>query len=197
MSADIILIYKINARVSQKVKKKKTSQKKHVYCKYTETKLTSLFNVIPLDFNASVPAFHTFFNLIPSEKKKRFLVASLTSFAPRQFLERIVTVDETWLHHYEPESKAQSVAWKWPTSPVAMKFKSQPSAGIRLCLHIFGGMKGVRFWFTSLQRVQISSPSDFHMFGPRKEALRGRRFSSDEEVIGAVQNWLKSQPKNL
>jgi hypothetical protein len=28
-----------------------------------------------------------------------------------------------------------------------------------------------------------------------KEALRGRGFSSDEEVIGAVQNWLKTQPK--
>jgi hypothetical protein len=57
------------------------------------------------------------------------LVASLTSFAPRQFLERIVTADETWLHHYKPESKAQSVAWKHPTSPVARKFKSQPSVG--------------------------------------------------------------------
>jgi hypothetical protein len=32
------------------------------------------------------------------------------------------------------------------------------------------------------------TPSDFHVFGPKKEALRGRRFSSDEEVIGAVQN---------
>jgi hypothetical protein len=28
-----------------------------------------------------------------------------------------------------------------------------------------------------------------------KEAVRGRRFSSDEEVIGAVQNWLKTQRK--
>jgi hypothetical protein len=28
-----------------------------------------------------------------------------------------------------------------------------------------------------------------------KEALRGRRFSSDEEVIGAVQNCLKTQPE--
>jgi hypothetical protein len=33
------------------------------------------------------------------------------------------------------------------------------------------------------------------MFGTMKEALRGRRFSSDEEAIGAVQNWLKTQPK--
>jgi hypothetical protein len=33
-------------------------------------------------------------------------VASLTNFAPHQFLARIVTADETWVHHYEPESKA-------------------------------------------------------------------------------------------
>jgi hypothetical protein len=39
--------------------------------------------------------------------------------------------------------------------------------------------------------------TDFHVFGPMKEALRGRRFSSDEEVTGAVQNWLKTQPKNF
>jgi hypothetical protein len=62
-------------------------------------------------------------------RKKVLLVASLTNFAPRQFLERIVTADETWVHHYEPESKAQSVAWKCPTSPVAKKLKNQPSAG--------------------------------------------------------------------
>jgi hypothetical protein len=30
------------------------------------------------------------------------------------------------------------------------------------------------------------------MFGPMKEALRGRRFSFYEEVFGAVQNWLKT-----
>jgi hypothetical protein len=33
------------------------------------------------------------------------------------------------------------------------------------------------------------------MFGPMKDALRGRRFSSDEEVTGEVQNWLQTQPK--
>jgi hypothetical protein len=31
------------------------------------------------------------------------------------------------------------------------------------------------------------------MFCPMKEALRGRSFSSDEEIIGAVQNWFKTQ----
>jgi hypothetical protein len=57
------------------------------------------------------------------------LVAPLTNFAPHQFLERIVTANETWVHHYKPEIKAQSMAWKRPTSPVAKEFKSQPSAG--------------------------------------------------------------------
>jgi hypothetical protein len=51
--------------------------------KYTETELTLLVNVISLDFNAPVPAFHKFLNL-----KKSILVSSLTSSAPRQFLKR-------------------------------------------------------------------------------------------------------------
>jgi hypothetical protein len=41
------------------------------------------------------------------------------------------------------------------------------------------------------------APSDFHKFDPVKEALRRRRFSTDEEVIRSVQNWLKTQPKNF
>jgi hypothetical protein len=72
--------------------------------------------------------------LIPSEKN--FLVPSSTGSAPRQFLERIVTADEIWVHHYEPGSKALSVAWKRPTSPVAKKFKIQSSAG-KIMLTIF------------------------------------------------------------
>jgi hypothetical protein len=35
------------------------------------------------------------------------------------------------------------------------------------------------------------------MFGPMKEALKGRRFSSDEDVIGTVQNWLETEPNNF
>jgi hypothetical protein len=123
-----------------------------------------------------------------------FLVASLTNYAPRQSLERIITADETWMvHHYEPESKAQSMAWKRPTSPVAKIMKSQPSAG-EVMLTLFWDMEGtilVHF----IPRGPALAPSDFQIFGPMKEALRGRRFSSDKEVIGAVQNWLKTKPK--
>jgi hypothetical protein len=42
-----------------------------------------------------------------------------------------------------------------------------------------------------------SRPPALSMFGPVKEALRGRRFSSYEDVIGTVQNWLKRNQKTF
>jgi hypothetical protein len=46
----------------------------------------------------------------------------------KAFLTRIVTGDETWVHHFAPESKRQSMEWKNPESPVKKKFKSQASS---------------------------------------------------------------------
>ena len=45
------------------------------------------------------------------------------------FLSRLVTVDESWFHYYEPENKAQSRQWVGPGSPRPKKLKTQPSAG--------------------------------------------------------------------
>ena len=41
------------------------------------------------------------------------------------------------------------------------------------------------------------APSDFHVFGPLKEAMGGMSFRSDEEVQQAVHEWLHSQPKDF
>jgi hypothetical protein len=72
------------------------------------------------------------------------MVASLTNFEPRQFLQRIVTADETWVHHYESENEAQSMAWKRPTSPMVNKFKSQLSAD-KIMFTFFWDMEGAIF----------------------------------------------------
>ena len=45
------------------------------------------------------------------------------------FISRLVTVDEPWVHNYEPENKAQSRQSVGPRSPRPKKFKTQPSAG--------------------------------------------------------------------
>ena len=58
------------------------------------------------------------------------------------FLLRLVTVDETWVHYYEPENKAQCPQWVGPGSPRPKKFKTQPSAG-KVMATVFWDAKGV------------------------------------------------------
>ena len=43
------------------------------------------------------------------------------------FLDRIVTGNETWVLHYTPVSKQQSMVWKHPQSPVRKKLRTASS----------------------------------------------------------------------
>ena len=58
------------------------------------------------------------------------------------FLLRLVTVDETWVHYYDHENKAQSCQWVGPGSARPKKFKTQPSAG-KVMATVFWDAKGV------------------------------------------------------
>ena len=58
------------------------------------------------------------------------------------FLSRLVTVDETWDHYYEPENKAQNRQWVGPGSPRPKKFKTQPSAG-KVMATVFWDAQGI------------------------------------------------------
>ena len=58
------------------------------------------------------------------------------------FQSRLVTVDETWVHYYEPENKAQSRQWVGPGFPRLKKFKTQPSAG-KVMATVFWDAQGV------------------------------------------------------
>lgn len=175
------------------------------------------------------------------------------------FLERIITVDESWMHHYIPESKQASMEWRHSNSPPPKKFKTTPSAG-KVMATVFWDIKGpilvdfltdrktvnaeyysqllskVRDAVRSKRRGLLSkgiillhdnarphvarltqgtieqlrwevlphppyspdlSPCDYHLFGPLKEALGGKKFKSNEEVMEAVRIWLRMQPKNF
>jgi hypothetical protein len=47
--------------------------------------------------------------------------------------------------------------------------------------------------------IRLTSPdltsSDFHLFGPLKNNLSGKRFADDEEVETDVRKWLRQQSK--
>ena len=58
------------------------------------------------------------------------------------FLSRLVTVDETWVHYYEPENKTQSRQRVRPGSPRPKKFKTQSSAG-KVMATVFWDAQGV------------------------------------------------------
>jgi histone-lysine N-methyltransferase SETMAR len=167
----------------------------------------------------------------------------------------IVTGDESWVHHYQPESKRVSVQWKHPSSPSTKNCKVTSSAG-KVMLTVFWDSHGVllaqfqmrgenvnsgsyceaagcnsqktsrqlarRILFhhdnarphtarATQERIQelqwellehplyspYLAPSDFHLFGPLKNHLRGRRFADDEEVDTEVRKWLRQQSKDL
>lgn len=80
------------------------------------------------------------------EKRKRVdtskLVLQHFEQSGDDFLQRLVTVDETWLHHYDPETKQQSMQWRHSGSPRPKKFKTQRSAG-KVMATVFWDSKGV------------------------------------------------------
>ena len=167
------------------------------------------------------------------------------------FMNRIVTGDESWAHHYEPETKRQSMQWHHIGSPSPKKFKLAPSAG-KVMITVFWDIHGVllveylpkgetvnsaRYQVTlrklavairrkrpNLQSVILHhdnarphtahataeeiaakgwavlphppyspdlAPSDFFLFGPLKDFLRGQKFNDDDEVKAAVRSWVR------
>ena len=53
-----------------------------------------------------------------------------------QFLLNIVTGDESWIHHFNPEEKQLSMQYRHISSPCPKKFKTVPSAG-KILLTVF------------------------------------------------------------
>ena len=174
-------------------------------------------------------------------------------------LNRIVTTDETWAFHYEPESKRQSLQQKHMTLPMKKKFKGQRTLH-KVMLTVFWNIEGaITLDFKSQgttvnsanycelldkvkedirnKRIDLQSkrvifhqdnarphtanrtlekidtlswellthppygpdlaPSDFHLFGPLKNHMRGKHFTTDDDVIDAVSEWLRRQPRDF
>ena len=47
------------------------------------------------------------------------------------FFDRIVTMNETWVHHFDPEINSSSMQWKTPSSPTPKNARVEPSSPIR------------------------------------------------------------------
>ncbi|KAM5158273.1 histone-lysine N-methyltransferase SETMAR-like [Mantella aurantiaca] len=84
--------------------------------------------------------------LTPDQKLVRMQIsrANLHLFQAdaMSFKNRCVTMHETWIHHFQPESKSKSMQWKHPTTPTPKKAKAVPAAG-KVMASVFWDSQGV------------------------------------------------------
>ena len=92
----------------------------------------------------------------------------------QHFLSRIVTMDETWLHHYDPETKEQSKEWRHRGEPRPKKFRTQKSAG-KVMASVFWDKEGI-IMIDYLQKGKTIN-ADYYtsLFDQLKQKLKEKR----------------------
>jgi hypothetical protein len=60
------------------------------------------------------------------------------------FVRRLITMDETWIHHHTPESKRHSKQWTEAGCLASKKTRSVPSAG-KVMTSVFWDAEGILF----------------------------------------------------
>lgn len=84
--------------------------------------------------------------LTPEQKENRVIASErgLEMFKrnPTDFVSRSVTMDETWIHHYTPESKQQASYWVGPREKRTKRPLTQTSAG-KVLASVFWDADGI------------------------------------------------------
>ena len=112
-----------------------------------------------------------------------------------------MTVDETRVHFYEPQNKAQSRQWVGPGSPRPKKFKTQINVGkviVTVCWDTIDAVE--RNGYELIPHHAYSpdlAPSDFLPFPNLKKDIRGCHFRFDEEVVMVVEEWVNGKDPDL
>lgn len=89
-------------------------------------------------------------------------------------LSRIVTGDETWVHHYEPESKQDSMQWHKKGTAPPKKFKVSQSAG-KLMATVFWDSEGILLIDYKDKGVSITGEYYASILERLKEAIKEKR----------------------
>ncbi|KAJ2953508.1 hypothetical protein O0L34_g1107 [Tuta absoluta] len=89
-------------------------------------------------------------------------------------LGRIVTGDETWVHHYEPEYKQDSMQWHKKGTPPPKKFKVSQSAG-KLMATVFWDSEGILLIDYKDKGVSITGEYYASILERLREAIKEKR----------------------
>jgi len=107
---------------------------------------------------------------------------------PNDFLSRLVTMDETWLYHYHPETKQQSIQWRHSGStlpPFPKKPRVQKSPG-KVLAWIFWDQEGILL-IDHLPKYQtIHAEYYSSLLVQLKDILKGKRRPREGHQGGVV-----------
>lgn len=90
------------------------------------------------------------------------------------FLDSIVTGDETWVYHFTPESKQQSLEWRHSRSPKKRKFKVTQSDR-KIMATVFWDRKGVLLIEFMPTGTTINAASYCEILKKLRRAIQNRR----------------------
>jgi len=91
---------------------------------------------------------------------------------PNDFQSRLVTTDETWLYHYDPETEQQSMEWRHSGSPRPKKFRVQKPLG-KFWLRFFG-IKRASTSLIIFQKAKLSTWTITHSAGAIEGHFEGK-----------------------
>ncbi len=117
--------------------------------------------------------------LLSDDHKGQRFEASL-SFLQRysregpKFLEKIITGDETWVHHHTPETKRSSTEWKHKESPRTKKAKTTISAR-KVMLTVFFDHEGVVYSEFTPKGSTVNSETYCKTLKNLRKAIKDRR----------------------
>ncbi|XP_060822306.1 histone-lysine N-methyltransferase SETMAR-like [Bombus pascuorum] len=116
--------------------------------------------------------------LTAEQKLRRFQVCQELSARFSEegdtFLNRIVTCDETWVHHYTPESKQASMEWRRKEEAAPVKAKTRLSDG-KVLATVFFDRRGVLHIDFLHERRTINAAYYCELLREAKVAYRSKR----------------------
>ncbi|KFM62375.1 Histone-lysine N-methyltransferase SETMAR, partial [Stegodyphus mimosarum] len=113
--------------------------------------------------------------LTEEHKGKRFESAfAFLQTEGNDVLDKIVTGDETWIHHFSPETKRSSLEWKHCSSPTRKKCRTVPSAG-KVMMTLFFDREGVVHTEFMPKGATINASSYCETLKRLRKSLKNRR----------------------
>ena len=95
-----------------------------------------------------------------------------------QFLDGVVTGDESWAYHYTPETKQASMVWKHFHSPTPTKFRVTKSAK-KILVTVFWDMRGILLVDFLPTGTTVNAITYAKTLTKLRRALRDKRSISD------------------